>query len=415
MIVMRRRLFWKIYLTVLSSLAAVALVMGGFWWFLGKTQRDWDDASRGRAPGVGGFFSPVQPHWDGSGRGGPLDADVSVYARDGTLIASRGKPIELGPETREMHHHIMRFDLSDGHIVVTRLPPPPGPPPGLILMVMITVAGGIGLAAFPVTARLTRGLEALRAGAARWGEGDLTARVDETGSDEVALVARTFNAAASRLDAVLTSQKALLANASHELRSPLARLRFAIELWLKNPTPAGYAGINQDFADIDQLVDEILLSSRLDHSGQILVQTEEIDVLGLAAEEAARLGLAATGESVDVNGSAVLLRRLFRNLLENAMKHGQPPVRIVVSRHDREAQISVSDGGPGIAAEERERIFEPFYRPVGCSEATGGWGLGLSLTRQIARRHGGHIVCCEEPGGGSRFIVSLPLGSRWPA
>jgi signal transduction histidine kinase len=276
-----------------------------------------------------------------------------------------------------MHNHIMRFDLSDGHIVLTRLPPPPGPPPGgsLILMVMITVAGGIGLAAFPVTARLTRGLEALRSGATRWGEGDLSARVDETGSDEVALVARTFNAAASRLDAVLTSQKALLANASHELRSPLARLRFAIELWLQNPTPAAYAGIVQDFADIDQLVDEILLSSRLDHSGPILMQNEEIDVLGLAAEEAARLGAAVTGESVEVNGNAILLRRLFRNLLENGMKHGQPPVRIVVSRHDREARISVSDGGPGIAAEERERIFEPFYRPPGAAKRAEVGGL----------------------------------------
>jgi signal transduction histidine kinase len=377
MIVIRRRLFWKIYLTLLSSLAAVALVMGCFWWFLGKTEREWEEASRIRAPGVGGLASPISPYRGGPGMGGPPDADVSVYASDGTLIASRGKPIKLGPDTRGMHNHIMRFDLSDGHIVLTRLPPPPGPPPGgsLILMVMITVAGGIGLAAFPVTARLTRGLEALRSGATRWGEGDLSARVDETGSDEVALVARTFNAAASRLDAVLTSQKALLANASHELRSPLARLRFAIELWLQNPTPAAYAGIVQDFADIDQLVDEILLSSRLDHSGPILMQNEEIDVLGLAAEEAARLGVAVTGESVEVNGNAILLRRLFRNLLENGMKHGQPPVRIVVSRHDREARISVSDGGPGIAAEERERIFEPFYRPPGAAKRAEVGGL----------------------------------------
>jgi signal transduction histidine kinase len=407
MIVIRRRLFWKIYLTLLSSLVAVALFMGCFWWFLGETQREWGEASRSRAAGSG---SPVSPPTSGPGLGGPADADFSVYASDGTLIASRGKPIKLGPDTRWTHHHILRVDLPDGQIVLAQLRPPSG---GLmILTVMIIVAGGIGLAAFPVTARLTRGLEALRSGAARWGEGDLSARVDVTGSDEVALVARTFNAAASRLDAVLTSQKALLANASHELRSPLARLRFAIELWLQNPAPAAYAGIIQDFADIDQLVDEILLSSRLDHSGSILMHTEEIDVLGLAAEEAARLGVAATGDPVDVKGSAILLRRLFRNLLENGMKHGQPPVRIVVSRHDREARISVSDGGPGIAPEERERIFEPFYRPAGRSEASGGWGLGLSLARQIAIRHGGRIACCEEPGGGSRFVVTLPLGNQ---
>jgi signal transduction histidine kinase len=398
MTVIRRRLFWKIYLTLLTSLVAVALFMGCFWWFLGETQREWGwgEASRGRLAGAGR-------------ESGHADADVSVYTPDGILIASRGEQIELlrrGAELHGAHRHLLRVDLPDGRIVMTRLRARSG---GLlILTVMMTVAGGIGLAAFPVTARLTRGLEALRSGAARWGEGDLSSRVDETGSDEVALVARTFNAAASRLDAVLTSQRALLANASHELRSPLSRLRIAIELWLQNPTPATYAGIVQDLADVDQLVDEILLSSRLDHPESIRLPTETIDVLGLAAEEAARFGAAVTGNPVEVDGNAVLLRRMFRNLLDNGLKHGQPPVRIAVSSHDREASIIVSDSGPGIPPEERERIFEPFYRPAGRSESSGGWGLGLSLVRQIAIRHGGRVECFEEPGGGSRFVVHLP-------
>jgi signal transduction histidine kinase len=405
MIVIRRRLFWKIYLTLLSSLVAVAFFMGCFWWFLGETQREWGEASRSHAVEATGLGAATLQQGTGQRTGGPANADVSVYASDGTLIASRGEPIKLGPDTRWMHHHILRVDLPDGHIVLTQTRPPPG---GLlILAVMASVAGGIGLAAFPVTARLTRSLEALRAGAARWGEGDLSARVDETGSDEVALVARTFNAAASRLDAVLTSQRALLANASHELRSPLSRLRIAIELWLHNPLPEAHDGIVQDLADIDQLVEEILLSSRLDHAGPILTQTERIDVLGLAAEEAARFGVAVTGQPVDVQGNAVLLRRLCRNLLENAMRHGRPPVCLAVSRQGGEACIAVSDSGPGIAPEERERIFEPFYRPAGRSESAGGWGLGLSLVRQIAIRHGGRAICREESGGGSHFIVHL--------
>jgi signal transduction histidine kinase len=86
-----------------------------------------------------------------------------------------------------------------------------------------------------------------------------------------------------------------------------------------------------------------------------------------------------------------------------------------VTRVGNEARIVVCDHGPGIAALERERVFEPFYRPAGRAESSGGWGLGLSLVRQIARRHGGDVACEEEPGGGSRFVVALAMGIAAPA
>jgi signal transduction histidine kinase len=110
---------------------------------------------------------------------------------------------------------------------------------------------------------------------------------------------------------------------------------------------------------------------------------------------------------VEIDGDASLLRRLMRNLLENASKHGLPPIQVAVTHTADKAQVVVSDHGAGIAACERERVFEPFYRPAGRSESAGGWGLGLSLVRQIARRHGGDVVCESEPDGGSRFVVEL--------
>ena len=241
----------------------------------------------------------------------------------------------------------------------------------------------------------------------RWGEAMTPVRLDDRGSDEVALLAKTFNRAAARLDALLASQKALLANASHELRSPIARLRVAIEMAPRDGSNASHDEIVRNLAEMDQLVDELLLSSRLDHAGPHRDGRETIDILGLSAEEAARYDAVVTGEPADMVGDAVLLRRLVRNLLENGVKHGRPPVAIAVSRRGDGVELVVSDNGDGIAASDRDRIFEPFYRPSGSGEGSGGWGLGLALVRQIAERHHGHVECREGPSGGSRFVVTL--------
>jgi len=166
---------------------------------------------------------------------------------------------------------------------------------------MLIVAGAVGLTAFPVAARLTRRLEALRSGVERWGAGELSLRVDDHGDDEVAVVARTFNAAAARIEQLLNAQKALLANASHEVRSPLSRLRVAVELWLADPRPDLHAEILRDLAESERLVDEILLASRLEHDGSTTAHTVRVDLLGLAAEEVARLeaGVASVSDGGD--------------------------------------------------------------------------------------------------------------------
>lgn len=412
MTVIRRRLFWKIYLTLLSSLVAVVLLMGALLWFIGETRREWQSAPHVHfaAPPASGHDGPPRTTGGGLSLGKGGDAEVSVYSGDGTLVASNGTPITPFPADGGAgwdRRHVMRVDLPDGRIVLTRLRPP-GALGWRALTAMLVVTGGVGLAAFPVTARLTRRLEGLRSGMARWGSGELSARVDEAGSDEVALVARTFNAAAGHVDALLASQRALLANASHELRSPLARLRIGIELWLQDPAPAAHAEIVRNLAEVDGLVEEILLSSHLGHPSPTPGHMEAVDLLGLAAEEAVRFDAAVSGEAVEIEGNTRLLRRLLRNLLENGARHGQPPIQVVVSRHGDQAVITVSDQGQGIAPEERERVFAPFHRPAGRGEAGGGWGLGLSLVRQIAERHGGQAACEATAAGGSRFVVRLP-------
>jgi signal transduction histidine kinase len=410
----RRRLFWKVYLTLLASLVAVAMLMGMLWWLIGESPRDrWlslhvrlNDTIGLARDRPGGAIAGATARL-----GDELGADISVYGADGALLAARGPPIALAAAGDEPHggpHRIVRVDLPDGRTVLVRRPMPE---PGLfILAIVLVVASGVGFAALPVTARLTRRLEKLRTGVEQWGAGTLSMRVDDGGDDEVAVVARTFNAAAAHVEALLASQKASLADASHELRSPLARLRMAIELWREQPTAAIHAEIERDLAEIDELVGEILLASRLDRAAAPLERRDSVDLLGLAAEEAARVDAAVAGTPVEVEGDASLLRRLIRNLLENAAKHGEAPIQIAVTGHGGTACLAVSDHGPGIPPAERERVFEPFYRPAGRSESAGGWGLGLSLVRQIAARHGGTVACDADPAGGSRFVVRLPLG-----
>jgi signal transduction histidine kinase len=152
----------------------------------------------------------------------------------------------------------------------------------------------------------------------------------------------------------------------------------------------------------------VLEASRLEARPEV-TWPEPVDLLALAAEEGVRAGVDVGGEAVTVEGDPRLLRRLVRNLLENARRHGgDGPVEARVDRRGRSgARLSVGDRGPGIPEDERERIFEPFHRPAGRPETGRGYGLGLALVRQIARAHGGEARCRPRDGGGSVFEVDL--------
>lgn len=323
--------------------------------------------------------------------------------------------------------------MADGRTLFVHIPPrprrpgePPPPRPWLsgssgLLWLMGIVALAVAIGTYPIVRRLTQRLERLRRGVERWGEGDLAVRLDESGADEVAFLARRFNHAAERVETLVKTHKSLLANASHELRSPLARIRMGIELM---GGPAGTAGtvaspshafrdeISRNIAELDQLIDEILLASRLDARETDLGTVEPVDLTGLAAEECARvdaeLQVDAADAEVVIQGVPKLLRRVIRNLLENARRYGAGNVRAAVSRKGHLAQLRVSDSGPGVPPEERDRIFEPFYRLHGASEREGGVGLGLALVKSIAQRHGGSVHCEDAEGGGACFVVTLP-------
>ena len=300
--------------------------------------------------------------------------------------------------------------------------PPPGgyaafwlsPPFGFLWMLgLVGVAVAVGV--FPIIRRLLQRLENLQRGVQRFGEGDLSVRVPTKGDDEVADLARQFNAAAERIETLVTSHKTLLANASHELRSPLTRIRMGLELMGDGQPSAGAkAEILRNIGELDQLVDEILLASRLESKETDVGTPESVDLIGLSAEECARveaeLDLQGTGQ-LEVQGIAKLLRRAVRNLLENARRYSHGDITLTLAQEGNMALIRVQDHGPGVPAAQRERIFEKFYRLPGASERSGGVGLGLSLVRSIAERHGGSVIATDRPDGkaGACFELRLPL------
>jgi signal transduction histidine kinase len=274
----------------------------------------------------------------------------------------------------------------------------------LFVVAMLCTIAAVG--AWPVVRRITRRLETLKRQVDELGSGDLSARVEVVGSDEVADLARSFNRAANRIERLVSAQRDTLASASHELRSPLARMRVAVELLAGNGREELRDQVARDIAELDELIDELLLASRLDAAVEV-EQPEPVDLLALLAEEANRIDADVSGDAAVIEGNARMLRRLFRNLLENAQRHGDPATikANVRSLATGGVQIRVTDAGPGVAEAERERIFEPFYRPAGIRE--GGVGLGLALVRRIAQHHGGDACCLKLEGGGTCFQVDL--------
>jgi signal transduction histidine kinase len=344
-----------------------------------------------------------------------LRFDIALYQADGDMIAMAGKPPpRFNPERartgwrRGPGGPNFTLQLPDGRWLVARQVRE-RPSPTLWITALLALVGlAVAVGAFPVVRGLSRRLERLKAGVEQLGGGNLGARVRMEGRDEVAALAASFNRSAQRIEELVTAHRLLLANCSHELRTPLARISVAASLLGESADSRTRDSLKRDIAELDQLIEEILLASRLDAQPQ-LDRHEPVDLLALAAEEAVHYDLEATGTPVIVSGDRLLLRRLIRNLLENARRYaGDGPISIAVSEESGLAVLEVSDHGPGVPVAERERIFEPFYRLAEARENGRGSGLGLALVRQIAQRHGGDAVCLAAEGGGSRFRVDLP-------
>ncbi|MDH3687671.1 MAG: HAMP domain-containing histidine kinase [Myxococcales bacterium] len=346
-----------------------------------------------------------------------MGVSVGLFSAEGAELAGAGGFVPA-PEVERGESHWVRAGrrsagasrLPDGRWLVLRMERHPSHGFAWLGPVAALLAA-IGLGAYPLARSITRRLERLDERVVALGAGQLSSRAPVEGRDEVARLARSFNRTAEQVEALVESQRTLLAGASHELRSPLARLRVATELIGSEAAPELRDQLERDVDRLDRSVEELLLASRLELAGAA-DRTEPVDLLALAAEEASATDAEVSGEPTTIQGDRASLRHLLRNLLQNAERHAPGPVEIDVRPSGAGARIRVDDRGPGVPESERETIFEPFRR--GSGAAPGGAGLGLALARQVARHHHGDLRVFSREGGGTRFEVELRNRSLTP-
>lgn len=412
-----RKLHFKLYLAIVGTLVVFMILGTMVWHHLGPPRLALGGIES--ATGLAAVMLDEGQH-DGETTQAILvslsyqaNSDVALYDPEGVLALQAGRrtpkltPQQMSESNWIMTNRGMIFSrrLAEGsHLVVQ--------PRHRVLayglhigLVLTAIAALLAMLTYPLTRGIAARLGRLKSGVLQFGAGNLAARVKVEGRDEVAALATSFNDSADRIEKLVRAHQMLLANCSHELRTPLARLRMGIE---RVPTtdPGTSAELARNIAELDALIGEMLLASRLDASSGI-ERAEAVDLLALAAEEAAHFDLQASGEALTINGNPLLLRRLVRNLLENARVHAGGATAVHIEGDGKHARIVIEDGGEGVALIDREKIFEPFYRASAATRSSGA-GLGLSIVRQIAHAHGGAVSYEPLAAGGSRFTVALP-------
>jgi two-component system, OmpR family, sensor kinase len=361
----------------------------------------------------------------------PLPPDDLASVRRGELVLSRGPrffaaaPVIVDGSVRAIveaspNYHVLHAPLIWRPLATL-----------LVLMMIAGVASG------PLARRISLPIERMTEAVRRFGAGDLSARVGVLprrhphrrhrphAPDEIEQLTGAFNEMAERIQRLVSGQKELLANVSHELRSPLARMRVALELLPRNAgNQTRLQDVEADLIELDRLIEDVLTTSRLEASG-LPMHIGTVDVRQLleqlvtrAEHDPATTGKKVTargGEGLMISADGALLKRALWNLIENAAKYGAPPIELEARRdRDQWLELSVTDHGAGIAEEDRERIFEPFFRSDKARTPGTGFGLGLTLVRRIAEVHGGSITALplERDGAppGCGFILRIPLG-----
>ena len=431
-------LFWRIFLGFWLAMSIIALAVI---WF------SFDAADRAAVTlhrGPGQLIETARRKLERSGRDGltewlaeferanPAAPRLLVVDKAGNELLDR--PVSrmsrrwLERERRERSRFTLRG--VDGSVYFVALAPPPvrlgplrftsarGPIIGVALLVSALVC-------FALSRTIARPVQEIDAAAIRLRQGDLRARTRQHGGGaEIVSLGRHFNAMADRVEALLTSQRELLRNVSHELRSPLARLRVALELARGRDDRQADAmqRIERETERLDELIGQVLRLSRVNDTSAEL-RTESVGVATLLdaivadttfeiGDRDLRIDYTNRAGTATVTAEPDLLRSAIENVVRNAMRYSPDDGRItiVLERDDAAIDVLISDNGPGVPGEYLSAIFEPFFRSDAARErATGGDGVGLAITRAVVERLGGQVRAENRSPSGLAVRIRLPL------
>ena len=288
---------------------------------------------------------------------------------------------------------------------------------GSLLTALPFVVALVAIVAWFVVGRALQPVEAMRREVEAISADTMHRRVPEPRtSDEISRLAHTMNAMLDRLETSAAQQRQFVADASHELRSPIATIRAELEVALRSADRADWPrvaeGVLEEEGRLESLVADLLLLASVDEQ-DLPPDAAPIDVRALAINEAARSRRVAVtvvpGDAAFVSGRSDQLRRVIGNVLDNAARLGHAAIHVSIAADDRAVRIAVDDDGPGIAPPDRQRVFERFTRlDQSRARDNGGAGLGLALAKGIVERHRGSIRIEDSPLGGARVVVELP-------
>jgi signal transduction histidine kinase len=287
-----------------------------------------------------------------------------------------------------------------------------------LLILRLFLMAGVVFSAYAFQRQLLRPLRSLGTGVARLSEGELDVVVPMQSRDEFGVLTNAFNQMVRRIRAIVQARDQLLLDVSHELRSPLTRMKVAVELL---PEGKDKTSMATDLTEMESMIAELLELERLRDGRSLRIMRQDLlpivrEVVENFQHQPPGVRVVATAREIlaDIDGGK--LRIVLRNLLENAIKYSLPDSRAVeisVVENVDTVDIRVSDDGPGIPESESANLFEPFFRvDRSRSKKTGGYGLGLSICKRIMEVHGGSIVVKNKPTRGAAFIATLPAPHR---
>ncbi len=275
-----------------------------------------------------------------------------------------------------------------------------------LLVLLLSIAG-----AFLIVSRVGRSLRELTNAAAAIGRGQTPQPVSESGPSEIRTLSHAFNQMTADLKRLDEDRALLLAGVSHDLRTPLARIRLGMEMLGDKADPSLKEGMVQDIADIDAVISQFLDFARVGGEQSTATECDLDEIVGSIAERYKRQGVvvqARRGGVPRLQLKSMAIQRLITNLVENALRHGSAEVEIETASIENGVRLSVLDRGPGIPPEDAERMLQPFTR-LNSARSTSGSGLGLAIVDRIAKMHRGSVQLLPRDGGGLEARVELPL------